>query len=146
MTVIILFLKQVFYSYSLIYLQILCMCTKSLQLCLTLCDPVDSSLWGSSVRGISRQEYWIGMPTNIISKYKNHASFPQIFQNNFQSKYKQSSMDKEVVGCVCVCVCVYKMECYSAIKRNEFESVLLRWNEKIMSYINAYMWNLEKWY
>ena len=131
-TVIILFLKQVFYSYSLIYLQILCMCTKSLQLCLTLCDPVDSSLRGSSVRGISRQEYWSGMPTNIISKYKNHASFPQIFQNNFQSKYKQSSMDKEVVG-VCVCVC------YSAIKRNEFESVLLRWNEKNKCHILAHI-------
>ena len=39
-----------------------CMHAKSLQLCLTLCDPVDCSLPGSSVHGILRQEYWIGLP------------------------------------------------------------------------------------
>ena len=35
---------------------------KSLQLCLTLCDPVDCSLPGSSVHGILRQEYWSELP------------------------------------------------------------------------------------
>ena len=48
------------------------------------------------------------------------------------------------------------MEYYSAIKRNAFESVLMRWmnlepiiqseisqKEKNISYINAYTWNLE---
>ena len=35
--------------------------TKSLQLCLTLCDPVDYSWPGSSVRGFYRQEYWSGL-------------------------------------------------------------------------------------
>ena len=46
---------------------------------------------------------------------------------------------------------------YSAIKRNSFESVLMRWmnlepviqsevsqKEKELSYSNAYIWNLEK--
>ena len=33
-------------------LSCLCMCDKSLQLCLTLCDSVDGSLPGSSVHGI----------------------------------------------------------------------------------------------
>ena len=32
------------------------------QLCLTLCDPVNCSLPGSSVHGIPRQEYWSGLP------------------------------------------------------------------------------------
>ena len=32
------------------------------QWCLTLCDTRDSSLLGSSVHGISRQEYWSGLP------------------------------------------------------------------------------------
>ena len=32
------------------------------QLCLTLCDPMDGSLPGSSVVGFSRQEYWSGVP------------------------------------------------------------------------------------
>ena len=51
------------------------------------------------------------------------------------------------------------MEYYSAIKRNEFESVVVRWmnlelviqgevsqNEKKILYINTYIWNLEKLY
>ena len=32
------------------------------QLCLTLCDPMDCSPPGSSVSGIFRQEYWSGLP------------------------------------------------------------------------------------
>ena len=50
------------------------------------------------------------------------------------------------------------MDYYSAIKRAEFESVLVRrmnlepviqsevsQKEKQISYINTYIWNLEKW-
>ena len=32
------------------------------QWCLTLCDPMDCRLPGSSVHGISRQEFWSGLP------------------------------------------------------------------------------------
>ena len=63
-------------------------------------------------------------------------------------------MDKEDV------VHIYTMEYYSPIKRNEIESFVETWidletvtqsevkseREKQMSYINAYMWNVEKWY
>ena len=59
-----------------------------------------------------------------------------------------------------VWVHIYIVEYYSAIKRNKFESVLVRWmnlkpvkrsevsqkEKKQISYINAYIWNLEKWY
>ena len=52
------------------------------------------------------------------------------------------------------------MEYYSAIKRSEIGSFVETWmdlrdchtecskseREKQISYINAYMWNLEKWY
>ena len=53
------------------------------------------------------------------------------------------------------------MEYYSAIKRNEIGTFVETWmdletvlqsevsqseREKQISYINAYMWNLEKWY
>ena len=50
------------------------------------------------------------------------------------------------------------MEYYSAVKKNAFESVLMRWiklesiiqgeisqKEKPIQYINAYIWNLERW-
>ena len=39
-----------------------CMHAKSLQLCLTLYDPMVYSPPGSSVHGFSRQEYWSGLP------------------------------------------------------------------------------------
>ena len=49
------------------------------------------------------------------------------------------------------------MDYCSAIKRKVFESVLMRWmnlepiiqsevSQKEKSYINTYIWNLEKWY
>ena len=52
---------------------------------------------------------------------------------------------------------IYTMEYYSAIKKNIFESVLMRWmklepiiqsevsqKEKPIQYTNAYIWNLER--
>ena len=41
----------------------LCVCAQSLQLCPTLCNPMDCSLPGSSVHGITHgQEHWSGLP------------------------------------------------------------------------------------
>ena len=51
------------------------------------------------------------------------------------------------------------MEYYSAIKKNTFESVLMRWmklepviqselsqkEKTLIQYTNAYIWNLERW-
>ena len=54
---------------------------------------------------------------------------------------------------------IYTMEYYSAIRRNTFESILMRWmnlepviqsevseREKQILYIETYVWNLERWY
>ena len=38
-----------------------CMCAKLVQLSLTLLNPIDYSLPGSSAHGFSRQEYWRGL-------------------------------------------------------------------------------------
>ena len=53
---------------------------------------------------------------------------------------------------------IYTMEYYSAIKKNTLESVLMRWmklepiteqskskRKTPIQYINAYIWNLERW-
>ena len=51
---------------------------------------------------------------------------------------------------------IYTTEYYSAIKKNAFESVLMRWmnlepiiqsevSQKEKQYTNAYIWNLERW-
>ena len=39
-----------------------CLHAKSLQSCLTLCDPMDCNPSGSSVHGLPRQEHWNGLP------------------------------------------------------------------------------------
>ena len=63
-------------------------------------------------------------------------------------------MDKKVAEYI------YTIENYSAIKKNTFESILVKWiklelvihsdvkseREKQILYINTYIWNLEKWY
>ena len=41
---------------------LIAMHAKSFQLCLTLCDPIDCIPPGASVHGLSRQEYWSGLP------------------------------------------------------------------------------------
>ena len=63
-------------------------------------------------------------------------------------------MDKEAV------VHIYTIEYYSAIKKNSFESVLMRWmklesiiqsevnqkdKDQYSKYTNTYIWNLERW-
>ena len=55
---------------------------------------------------------------------------------------------------------IYAMEYYSAIKKNSFESVLMRWmklesiiqsevsqkdKDQYSKYSNTYIWNLERW-
>ena len=39
-----------------------CVCVLVSQSCPTVCDHMDCSLPGSSVHGISREEYWSGLP------------------------------------------------------------------------------------
>ena len=49
-------------SASLLFFFTLRVHAKSLHLCLTLCNPMDCSLPGSSVHGILQAEYWSGLP------------------------------------------------------------------------------------
>ena len=49
----------------------MCVCAKSLQPCLTLCDPMNCSLPGSSVQGIfqARILEWVAMPSSKGSSW-----------------------------------------------------------------------------
>ena len=48
--------------YQIIYIFPAATAAKSLQLCPTLCDPIDRSPPGSPVPGILQQEHWSGLP------------------------------------------------------------------------------------
>ena len=62
--------KNIFKAY-------LVLCAKLLQLCSTLCDPVDCSLPGSSVHGFSRQEHWNGLPCSPPGDLPNSGIEPR---------------------------------------------------------------------
>ena len=49
----------------------MCVCAKSLQSCLTLCDPMDCSLPGSFVHGIlqTRILEWVALLQGIFPQY-----------------------------------------------------------------------------
>ena len=53
-----------------------CKQAQSLQSCLTLCDPMDCSPSGFSVRGFSRQEYWSGLPCLLPGDFPDSAIEP----------------------------------------------------------------------
>ena len=148
-----------------IYNRILCY-AKSLQSCLTLCDPIDGSPPGSPVPGIlqarvlervaisfsnagkwkvkvkslsrvrpsatpwtaahqappsmgfSRQEYWSGVPLPS----------PNRILFNYKNQWN-CAICRDVAG---------PRDCHTKWSKTE--------REKQISCINAYMWNLEKWY
>ena len=47
---------------------------KSLQLCPTLCDPIDGSPPGSPSLGFSRQEHWSGYPASQVHLFANNST------------------------------------------------------------------------
>ena len=55
-----------------------CCCYLVINSCLTLCNPKDYSLPGSSLYGISRQEYWSGLPFPSPGVFLTEGSNPKL--------------------------------------------------------------------
>ena len=76
---------------------------KSLQSCPNLCDPMDCSLPGSSVHGISRQEYWSGVPLPSLRVplgifLKQKTILILLFQCSFHQTMKMAWNNGTVLG------------------------------------------------
>ena len=89
---------------------VLC-CAKSLQLCLTLCDPRDCSPPGSSVHGIL-QEYWSGLPCPPPGDLPDPGIEPMSLVSpasagGFFSTGATWGAHLQLYVCLCVCACVY---------------------------------------
>ena len=54
-------------------------CCLVAKLCLTLCDPMNCSVPGSSVHGISQQEYWGGLPFPSPGVFPTQGSAGRLF-------------------------------------------------------------------
>ena len=56
--------------------------------CLTLCDPMDCNLSCSSIMGLSRQEYWSGLPVHLLGWWNYEWLFPNRFDLNYHEVYE----------------------------------------------------------
>ena len=91
----------------------MCARVKSLQSCLTLCDPMACSLPGSSVHGILQERiYWSGLPCPPPRGLPNpgiELASPvttKLQSNSLPLSHWGSPFCISVCVCVCVCVCV----------------------------------------
>ena len=94
------------------------LCVKSVsvlatQLCLILCNPMDSSPPGSSVREVLRKEYWSGYHpfSRGSSQTRDRTQVSHIAGRFFTTwAFNKAMYDMCVYVCVCVCVS-YLLSC-----------------------------------
>ena len=97
-----------------------CVCAKQLQPCLTLCDPMDHSLPGSSVHRIlqARIQEWVAMPFSWKpSQPRDWTHVSYVYCTGKQHLYQEHHLghitNKEWVHSVLYfqtpCVCVYSL-------------------------------------
>ena len=107
---------------------------KSRQSCPTLCDPIDSSPPGSSIPGIlqARTLEWVAISFSNIypeeTKIETDTCIPLFIAALFTTgrtwkQPRRPSTDQWIRKLWYIHI----MEYYSAIKRNAFELVLMRW-------------------
>ena len=103
-------LLQVFLDFSvlnskslLLYLRMyMCVHAKSLQSCLTLCNPMDCSLPGSSVHGIlqARILEWVAMPSSRGSSWPRDWTHISLCFLHWQAGSFNSTWKHNIVNCL----------------------------------------------
>ena len=144
------------------------------KLCPTLFDPMDCSPSGSSIHGISQAGIleWVAISSfrgssqgsNLLCLLHRKAALycwgarkalaAALFTVTRTGKQPKCPSAKEWIKKMWY---IYRMEYYSVVKRNITESFVEMWmdleqviawrkseREKQISYINTYLWNLEK--
>ena len=90
------------------------------QSCPTLCDPMGIAHQAPPSMGFSSQEYWSGLPCPSPGDLPDPGIEPAL-PHCGQMLYPLSHQGSPKLWYI------YIVEYYSAIKRNKFESVLVRW-------------------
>ena len=99
-----------------------CVCAKSLQSCLTLYNPMDCSLPGSSVHGFLQESTGLGCPFLRQGMFLTQGSNPHLLcllHWHVSSLPLAPSGKLHVCTCVCVCVC----ECVCKTNRRATNAV-----------------------
>ena len=135
---------------------------KSLSHARLLATPWTAAYQAPPFMGFSRQEYWSGVPLPLEAKIEKDTCIPLFTEALFTiaGTWKQPrcpSTDEWIKKLWYI----HTMEYYSAIKRDVFEPVLMRWmnlepiiqsevsqkeKDKYRILMHTYIWNLEKWY
>ena len=93
---------------------------------LTLPDPMDWSLPGSSVLGIFQERVleWGAIAFSYIFSIENHIKLiVQYFKINTKSNFWLIECVNSLLQCVCVCVCVCVFNVRMNVRSNEFTKV-----------------------
>ena len=113
-----------------------------------------TAIWPSNPT-TGQSHYWVYPEETIIQRHIYPNVHCSTIYNSQDMEATQMSINRGMIKTLWyVYTHTHMMEYYSAIKKNEFESAVVRWmnlellhkSEKQVSYINAYVWNLEKWY
>ena len=88
-----------------------CCCCLVALLCLTLCDPMNCSLPGSSSTGFPRQEYWSGLPFSfprfsITDMYQKRPQPPNKTMINYSGLKCLSSLDASLASDIFLGICL----------------------------------------
>ena len=129
-----------------------------------LIQPLWRTVWRFLKRSRNKTTIWPNNPTTGHIPWENRNSKRHMQPNVHRSAISTARIWKQprrpsTHERIKSLWCTHTMEFYSAIKRNAFESVLMRWmnlepilewkkseREKRILYINAYIWNLERPY
>ena len=135
---------------------------KSLSHARLLATPWTAAYQAPPFMGFSRQEYWSGVPLPSETKIEKDTCIPLFTEALFTiaRTWKQPRCPSTDEWIKQLWYSIYTMWCYWAIKRNVFESVLMRWMKlepTIQSEVSQkekhqysivthkYIWNLERW-
>ena len=82
----------------------MCVCAKSIQWCLTLCNPMNCSPQGSSVHGIfqARVLEWVGMPSSRASSQPRDQTQVSCIAGRFVTAETPGKPSRILASCIFV--------------------------------------------
>ena len=114
-----------------------CMYAKSLQLCPTLCNPMDYSPPGSLSMGFSRQEHWSGLPcsppwdllslrdrshiyssSDITDGFLTAEPWGQALENSGPTTILMSGLSHLLLSLIC---CLWPFLCHTTISLQSYD-------------------------
>ena len=118
---------------------------------MTLCDPMDCSLPGSSAHGILQARILEWVEAGAIS-FSGGSSWPRNWTSvsGIAGRFFTiwTTRDVHIYVCVCVCVCVYIIAegRWEPLSRTQLTNISLIWRSLLWQpHISGTKWRIKKW-